>query len=148
MKKKVAVFQRADRLFVHPYCRTTAGVWIFCMPILSVAPTAPTSELGSAVLRSFEECKDQVPHPAPNAFTTLSEPLYKLAGVRSWNQFAKTAKHVTIELEGDYASLIPTENQGKNGFGYLNDCTVSSPPDEKRIGAALLEALRLCKCGN
>ena len=71
------------------------------------------------------------------------DPVLRLARVKSWNTFAKSAKSVQIELEADKVSLFLTRSLGpRDGFVRLPGRERSSALAVEALGATLLLALR------
>jgi hypothetical protein len=136
--RRAAAYKRGEQIFLHASCKTTAEVWIVCGPAL-VADQNDVASLGKAVLDALERSKENVPHPTQ--WKGIFDPLLRVAGVKSWNAFAKRAKGVEIEFGTNRISLIPTKNLGpKDGFDPLDAKQRSSSPVAKDLGLSLLSA--------
>lgn len=76
----------------------------------------------------------------------MGNPLLKLAGVRSFNAFAKSVTRVEIGMDDETVTLIPMQNGGpKEGFIHLNEKALLSEADEEALGTAAIAALALCE---
>jgi hypothetical protein len=99
------------------------------------------SGLGEATLEALQHSKEAIPHPAPEEWSKLFEPVLKVAGVRSWNTFIRSAKDVSVRFETNRVVFIPTRNLGpKDGFAPLPKRERSSAPTVAEVGPALLAA--------
>ena len=113
--KQATAYKRKAQLFVHSSSRTTAGVWILGEPCIRLDEACSDLEFGTAVKAALDASSSDVPHP--RSWAGLLDPLLKLAGVKSWSAFAKTASCVEIEEDGGKVSIIPTKNLGvRDGF--------------------------------
>ena len=76
----------------------------------------------------------------------MMKPLWKAAGATSYGAFARIARYVLIQLDGDKAHLYSYMNwSARGGFVGLRDSPefeVGIAPEE--LGTALLEAFRGC----
>jgi hypothetical protein len=96
-------------------------------------------QLGNAILAALDGSKDNVAHPT--SWKGQFDVVLKMAGVRTWNAFAKSARCVEIEFETNRISFLPTRNLGaKGGFEPLSAKVLSSPPESRRLGTELLLA--------
>jgi hypothetical protein len=108
--KRATIYQRQGSFFVHASSRTTEGVWILDNPCLKVEAQASDDVLGTAIRTALDGSRSGVLHP--RVWTSVLDPLLKLAGVRSWGAFAKVAKCVEIEEEGAAVHLVPMREVG------------------------------------
>jgi hypothetical protein len=139
--KRASAYQRKGYIVLFAVSDTTAGVGIAAAPVLRVeADNVP--ELGRAVLAVLEGSRSNVPHPSRDGWREVAAPVLKMAGVKSWNTFAKAAKNVDIRFDTNRVSFIPIKNLGpKNGFVVLPTEKVrTSAPTETELGLALIAA--------
>jgi len=114
------------------------GVWILADPVLVSEQNDPV-RLGNKILTVLDGSKENIAHPT--SWTGQFDVVLKLAGVRTWSVFAKSAKCVEIEFETNRISFLPTRNLGgKGGFEPLSTKVLSSPPESPRLGTELLHA--------
>jgi hypothetical protein len=108
-------YLRQHVFFVHSLSKTTDGVWIFTEPCLGFDGSASDYDLGKAVADVLDYSKINVRHPT--VWTGLFDPVLKLANVRSWSQFVRSATCAELAVEDDQYSIVPTTNLGPNdGF--------------------------------
>src|SRR5229473_5466704 len=115
--KTAAAFQRDGKVYLHPYARTIQGLLVFSGPVvvMGLADDRIAAELLATLSRSLAD----VPHPT--SWKGLTAPLLRAASMRSYEAFARTAKLVEVDLEGDEVSFRPTKNCGpRGGFFHLN----------------------------
>jgi len=138
--KRATAYKREDRIFLHASSRTTAGVWILTAPVL--APDRDDrAHLGSAVLHALEGSQEGIEHPT--SWKGIIDPVLQLAGVKSWDAFAKSARCVEIKFGTNRVSFLPTKNLGaKDGFEPLSAQIKSSSSEPEALGAALLSAFK------
>jgi hypothetical protein len=138
-----AVYQLKDRIFVHPWQKTTAGLGIASEPYVSLP--LDTHELGHAVLAALAESGKTVPHPA--SWKGQDAPLLKAAGVRSQKAFQTGSRFVHVEREGRTLRIEPSHNGGTKGddkgFNPLPGLALSLPLDStaEAVGSAVRAAL-------
>jgi hypothetical protein len=90
-------------------------VWILTEPVVKLDEGCSDGELGEAARAAMSASRTGVPHP--QTWAGLLDPLLRLAGVKTWSTFAKSATCAEIEEEGAKVSVIPTRNLGaKEGF--------------------------------
>ncbi|MDH2353953.1 hypothetical protein QCM80_25310 [Bradyrhizobium sp. SSUT112] len=97
--------------------------------------------LGEATLQALQLSKDGIPHPAPEEWSKLFDPILNAARVRSWNTFVRSTKDVIVRFETNRVIYIPTRNLGpRDGFAPLPERERSSAPTVAETGTALLAA--------
>src|SRR5260370_31531114 len=138
--KRATAYKRGDRIFLHASSKTTAGVWMLTPSVLAPDQGDP-AYLGRAILDALEGSEEGIAHP--NSWRGIFDPLLQLAGVKSWDAFAKSARCVEIEFGTNRVSFLPTKNLGaKDGFEPLPARVESSSPEPEALGAALLSAFK------
>src|SRR5262245_73072 len=111
--KVATVYQRKGSLYLHASSRTTDGVWMASAPFLCVAPASSAGEIATAVRQSVACSSEDVPHPS--RWDGLLQPLYALAGVKTWSGFVKGAACGNVEADEDDWCLVPYKNGGSRG---------------------------------
>jgi hypothetical protein len=112
--RHATVYHRKQQYLFHADSQTTAGVWILWGPVLSVADTSNDRALGLALRTALDGSLLGVPHPKRWGRT---DPLSRLAGVKSYEVFAKDAECTGVHEEGERITLVPTRNLGpEEGF--------------------------------
>lgn len=141
--KAATIYGRGGKTYVHSSSKTTAGVWVINAPVLVVEGGDP-GELGKALRECLAASSEGVPHP--KSFTNLSDPMLNLAGVKSYNTFAKSAKCVEVELHGETVTLIPTRNEGaEGGFVPISGKAQVAVSEDAALGSAAITALALAE---
>jgi hypothetical protein len=137
--KRATAYKRGQQIIIlHASSRTNVGVWILSAPVLVAEQNDPV-QLGNAILTVLDGSKENIAHPT--SWTGRFDVVLKLAGVKTWSVFAKSAKCVQIEFETNRISFLPTRNLGaKDGFEPLPAKVLSSPPESRRLGTELLRA--------
>jgi hypothetical protein len=139
--KLATAYKRRERIFLHASAKTTVGVWILWPPVLAVDGV---SALGQNIRLVLKGSRLNVPHPT--SWTGLTGPLLRLANVRTWNAFARSAKCVQIESSADRVAFLPTRNgDTKEGFVPLPERLLHSPLVEEDLARTLLAAFEACQ---
>ena len=142
--KRVIAYQRKAQVIVFAQSQTTAGVWIMDGAAYA-AEIGDVSQIGILIDQALEVSKVDVPHPT--SWKGLFDPVLKLAGVKSWSTFVKSAKCVEVELDEDGIWLIPTRNLGADGgFDRIGRHACSAMrSDATDLGQALVRALEIAE---
>lgn len=144
--KCATIYKRKDHLYFHPSARTEMGVWIAIPPFQALEGHASPLQKGELLRQMLHESWEGVEHP--KKWGSLLDPLYRLAGVKTWGTFAKTATCCEVEYEGDNIRFIPHRNLGpKEGFVPIESqvmIAISSLSDEE-IGLMVDAALEKCE---
>ena len=90
--RHASVYQRPEILLLHASATTTAGVHLAQEPIVRLAPTASSEQVGSALLEVLAACRTGVPHPSPEEWREATKPLLAAAQFRSWRALERGAK--------------------------------------------------------
>lgn len=131
----VSVYRRDQHAFVCAHDRTTSGLWIGSGSVERV-DVGDALQLGAAVLTQLGRCTTGVRHPAqdewPAQRRTALDPIIKLAGLRSWRSFIRTAALCHVDRSGSLVSVLPTQrdrrrvdvfNHQAKGIRELDDPT-------------------------
>lgn len=134
MTKKAMVFRRKDKLFLHADSRTVIGAWISTPPFLSVDVNDTNTTKGRAMREALDGSTGDVPHPTD--FDALLQPVYELAGVKSWASFVKGVSCCRLSEEGAVVHVTPwVENAGGLVPEEQLAIQLDDPTDEEIAGA-------------
>ena len=137
--KAATIYQHKGEMFVHGSSQTTAGLWILNEPVLHPA-TSSEIELGAAIRNCLASSRQNVPHPTD--FSRMLDPVLKLAGVRSFETFVKSAKCVEVEMAETTISLRPMRNLGsKEGFEAMSQVHELVLAKDEELGRAAKSAI-------
>jgi hypothetical protein len=138
-----AVYELKDRILVHPWQQTTAGLGIASEPYIGLPLDAEPKSLGNSVLSALSHSGQTVPHPM--TWKGLDKPRLEAAGVKSEKAFQSGARSVGVE-RGQAFRLEPSRNGGSKGdtkgFEPLPELSMSLPLSS--TAAALGQAIRNC----
>jgi len=141
-----AIFLRCKALYLHAQSQTTEGAWIAAPPFIKFGwdDRDLAAKLGRIVPQVLSESRQGVPHPTK---WNLAEPLYQLAGVKSWRQFvAGGCQRVRIEDRDGAVYLVPQENRGaKGGFVDCAEPILCSQTELSDWRMLLTKAFGFCK---
>ena len=144
--KKAAAYLRSDKIYLHPYSRTTKRFWIACEPVVVTGES--DKNLGQHVLQVLAKSTENVPHPellATSDTWGVMKALIKAAGVRSYEAFADSTQCVGVKLDDVGVVFTPTRNGGpRKRFLYLKT-KISCPPVEAEVALALMAAFDACE---
>ena len=104
MDKRIMIYRRKDGIYVIPDGITTEGASLHTEPFEYLLDSSDPQEIWGAVEKALSNANRRVPHPKSWSFIT---PWYQKAGVKSWGQFAGSAKAVSI-VENDEHYTIKT----------------------------------------
>lgn len=144
--KSAIVYCRADAWYVGAMSQTTTGLWIGTPPDIKVSHDAGDGRLGQAVIDCLKASQQSIPHPTE--WDNSSEPMLKLANVRSWTEFMRSASNVSVDADESSITIEPTR-QMEVGSGYapLPDKSIRIPLDSSGaiIGQAVRKAIAQCQ---
>ena len=139
--------ERHDRLFVLSWSSMVAGRrangWV-----RSVDRSASAPRLGALVREALAESRTGVPmvnfrDPAQDPMV----PLLRLAGVKSWDGYARSMRACFIDLDDGQAGYLirPTRNESRSGLVDLPEAQlrVSADASDNQIGQAVLAGIDL-----
>ena len=130
-------YRRSGKWYFHAENKTTDGVWIASPPFLH--SDGDSFHLGSCAKCALAHSAEGVVHPTE--WKHIFTPMLDLAGVKSWNIFARGAELVGIEMEGHTIKLTPHRNLGpKEGFDPVADLAIRLRTDASHedLGNAVL----------
>jgi hypothetical protein len=145
---RAAVYQLKDRILVHPWQQTPAGLGIASGPYVSLPLDADAAALGSAVLAALSRSGQTVPHPSD--WKGLSAPRLEAAGVRSEKAFQSGARSVDVERDDRAFRIEPSRNGGSKGdakgFVPMPELAMSLPLESgaEVLGQATRASLKRC----
>ncbi len=144
--KRCAVYRRRGKLLVAPGSRTVDGFWLTHAPYTSLDVEVSEVELGEVVVGAISLSARDIPTPDWKNGNPVMEALLDAAGVKSHSTFMKGAELVEVEVEEEWARLIPMINKGgRGGFGYPADTTVihARMDHAAELGRKVFEALNM-----
>ena len=140
---RAAVYELKDRILIHPWQETTAGLGIAGEPYVNLPLDVELKALGDAVLSALSHSGKTVPHPA--SWKDLDKPRLQAAGVKSEKAFQSGTRSLSVE-RGQAFRLEPSRNGGSKGstkgFEPLPELSTSLPLSS--TAAALGQAIRAC----
>lgn len=112
--RMVLVYLRNGNIYVHPLVKGTAGFWMAVPPFARIE-ISDTEGLTRALIASMNSAHIT---DAPATSDSLLAPLYRLANVDTWKDFAsRDCQAVSIEIDDNISRLILQDNRGpKDGF--------------------------------
>ena len=141
--KRASAYSRGGKVYLYAEARTKDGIWISTEPVMTCDPE-DISALGQYILDALKRSKQGVRDPGRRK--DLTAPLLQLAGVKSYNTFARLAKNVGIRQEGDRILFIPTRNGGPGtGFVPVDKKSRETHADVEGLGKMLLVAFEDCE---
>lgn len=144
--KVAQAYKRADGFYFGSLSQTTAGVWIASAPELKLEASAGVAAIGDAAIKVIDASRGPVEHPSN--WDDVPEPMVDLAGVKSWQAFAKGAKHCSLEAENERLQIVPQRSLAPNrGFEPILHATVEVSLDAapEQIGTAVVTAFLACE---
>ena len=142
MMALVNVDLRLGVLWVCSYSQVVDGFWVMNGMFESLAGDAGDDPIGCAVLRARSAAQVQIPMPpreAPSSFL----PVLNAAQVRSYLQYLKGVRAVSLEFDVDGVRVIPQRNAGqREGLVPILDAAINvGLVDAVTVGAAVRRAL-------
>lgn len=144
MKKIISaeLFLINNKYYLRAYSTTTVGMGTARGNPIYIMTTDQLSTLGTEILRTFKDCKMDVPHPNFQLKQPKSEML-AVTGIKTDKELMKTGKSVGVYLNGEQIEIHPMYFNGK----YLT-CSpdrymyCSTDPDD--ITKTVLAAFERC----
>ena len=138
--KLATAYQRNDRIFLHALSKTTDGVWILSQPVFMV-DDINIDKVGELLLEVLESSSENVPHP--KSWANLFDPILRLAKLKSWGTFVKSAKCVEVEFDGQQVDFIPTKNMGEfEGFNPIKEKKIRCSLNNLELQSALIGSFK------
>lgn len=132
MLRAAALYLQKGRTLVIAQEETSFGTRDV-LPIVEVTGLSPDLQ-GSAVLFVLSCCREAEADMTPN----YESPVVSYAKVRTWSEFAKSARHMLVHQSDDIVQLIPSRYEGsKYGYKPLLAEAIPTSADARAIGAAL-----------
>ena len=144
MIKATAIYERKGVYLFHSQSKTTAGVWLATEPFLRLETNCSSDDRAVAALKALASSKESIPHPMPPV--SRFQPMYELAKVKSWGQFIKGSRLVSIRMDRDKMLVKPYRNKGgKEGFQETGQpVELSLPVTNEQLGQAIDDAFQRC----
>lgn len=147
--QRVSIYELRDRILIHPWQRTTAGLGMASEPYLCLPLDADSQTLGGTVLSALSLSGQTVPHPT--SWKGLATPRLNAAGVKSEKAFHSGTRSVTVERGSDAFRIEPSHNGGSTGdskgFQGLPNLSSSAPLDlsATELAAEIRRCLGKCR---
>jgi hypothetical protein len=149
MMRRATVYRRRKLIFVEASSKTEAGFWVASPPHLRLESDSSPEQVGEAVLEALTGSHAGLPTPNFRSGADPSRAVQQLAGVTSWDAFARDAVLVEIQHTRPQDSMVrltPTEKHPGGSFEPLDGLSRQAPvsePDE--LGRQVLAVLELCQ---
>ena len=145
--REACIYERRGSLFVVTCLQTEVGLWLEQGACTMLPSSVEPAIIGQAARDALSRSGKIIPHPTEWKSVDEDNPILELAGIKRWSAFRKGARALGVSLYDDRIELIPSENEGSQGFGHLTDDSLRLAPDAstEELGTAINEALRRCK---
>jgi hypothetical protein len=144
MTRSVDVDRRGTEYVVTSYTQKAPGSFWRMNGHFQVVPlSAPASMLGHVILDAIE-ASNTLPFPQSNPGTKPIDPVLDALGVRSYAQYMKGTRGVTVRMDDDdVLRITPQRNEGaRGGFVPITDKqTVVEDRSADAIGDAIEVAM-------
>ena len=140
MERHASVSLRRGQVYVQSKAQTVNGVYRIGR-VVGASAVSDLVNIGKHVRLALEGFRAGLPHEVDSGEDIGS---YESFGVKSWREYIKGVKYVTVRQVGQTLELVPWRNQGaRRGFVPTknHDVIISNYASDIEIGAALLEAL-------
>jgi hypothetical protein len=136
--KLATAYKRSGKIILHSSSKTVHGLWIPTPPFL-LASLSDLVDLGAKISSVLDAAKENIAHPT--SLEEFGESIYKIAGVKNWNMFVKSAKCVSIEFETNRVKFLSMKNLGaRDGFEPINTKARTSAPVDLEMASQLAAA--------
>ena len=143
MMKGAGAYVRKGKWFFFTRCGITGGRGRLTRPPYSALPAdSSSSEKGAEALKMLAASRDV---PMPESLTDESHilPLYKLAGVRSWDGLARGAVGCNIDEDQGVLRVYDLRRKGRGfSLGKGGNIILPETASAQEIGEALEEVVR------
>ena len=145
--KSASIYLKDGVIRIIPHAKTTEGLTKNVGPVFFLQETDPSTVIGQKTLEALALFGKVIPHPKNQEEWKASESEWCQAmKIKSWRTFAKNAKVLGIEMDGDSISIIPTRNMlPKRGFEWLQHKSRTSTADPEELGRVIIEAFDDCE---
>ncbi len=148
MKRSVDIYARGDRLLVSSqWC--SGGLFLQGDRVEAVDEPVSDEELGRLVRSALAAGRDVVPGPDPD-LERRADMLLKIAGVRSWAQFARSTHQVSVYWDDaePVMTVKPSRSDGRGFAGIRGqEIAVDAAASDAVLGAAIRRALAIAAGG-
>ena len=145
-----SIYASQTALVILAEATTDAGFTLASLPVERLSSPADEATIGAAVLRVLAGCPVSVQAPSRDEYTERLAPVWRAAGVRSWQALARNAVLCQIREREGTITLLPTRHGGMRGpdrgFHELPEqaLKVQTNATALELGAAIREALHRC----
>lgn len=145
--REVCVYERGGSLFIRWFSQTEAGLWTAEGPCTMLPSSSEPAEIGQAARGALAHSGKIIPHPTEWKSVDKDNPILELTGIKRWSTFRRGARAVCVSLREGKLEVMPTENEGSQGFDYLVEDAICLSPEASAevLGTAINEALGRCK---
>jgi hypothetical protein len=138
MIKRACVYQRNNKFYVSAEDQNNAGFWTI-NPEVTVVDVHDPDQLHVEVNLALKRSRSNIPIPSRDE--KLLANLFKAAKTSSYSAFAKVAKCVDVELQGQTISIMPYRNLGtRKGFEPIVESLLTLPEDSSELGVMVVRA--------
>jgi hypothetical protein len=136
--RAMTLYSYRRKMFAHSLDRTRSGVWVASPPMIELE--SDSEGIASGIRTCLSASRSDIDHP--DSLVGLLRPILSLAHVRTYADFAKSARSVNVERLDDVVTLTPTRNAGVKG-GYIGapHLAKSCSVDSAELGDLALKAL-------
>ena len=139
MEGKVAMaYERNEKLFVSSMCKTKRNLWIGVEPIYEMDKNDP-ERIGKVIRECLRLSKTDVPDPED--YNEVFKPMLKISGAKSYRDFAKTAKFISVSLDNNKIKLNPHKRDKKGNYFPMAIITEIFANSDKDLCKAVLSAI-------
>jgi CDI immunity protein len=148
-----SIYASRKALVILAEATTDAGFTMASLPVERLSSEADETTIGAAALRVLAACPVGVQAPARDEYAERLAPVWRAAGVRSWQALARNAVLCQVHEGPGRITVVPTRHGGMRGpdrgFHDLPEqaIEVQGNATALELGAAMREALRRCLGG-
>jgi hypothetical protein len=136
----VEVGCRRGVIWVCSYSQTIDGLWVMNEELESFDDEVDDVVLGVAVLKAGRASRHGVPTPSV-AELSRPAPVVVAAGVKSYAQYLKGLRSVSVEVDAESVRVVPQRNGGpKHGLVPIPDVAVGLDSTEPGVVGAGVRA--------
>jgi len=128
------LWSRSGILYLHSEVGTRDGLYTWWPPFLAVPERTSDALLGRLITLALRESKLEGPEPPTPKNTLEIGPLHRLANVKSWREFERGARHISITRQEESFTLRPW-HQRPRGHGYTG-----TDKDRQAFSASISES--------
>jgi hypothetical protein len=140
--KYIEVQKIGESLYIHAYSSTSVSL-IPDDPFFCISTDSEPSFIGEIVLETFLGSRSGLPNPTQEEWKQITKEYSRKSGLKPKDFHSGLS--VSVELENNQLTFVPTKNEGKRGFTHLRErLTTEMINDTVHIATVLEEAFTLC----